>query len=56
MSIVKSKKKTKAEINEVIEFVRASGGPEYAENKRINTVIRRWQYSILTRNQISGIH
>ena len=33
MSIVKSKKKTKAEINKVIEFVRASGGPEYTENK-----------------------
>ncbi len=33
LSIVKSKKKTKAEINEVIEFVTASGGPEYAENK-----------------------
>lgn len=33
LSIVKNKKKTKAEINEVIEFVRLSGGPEYTENK-----------------------
>jgi len=33
MSIVKSRKKTKAEINEVIDFVTSSGGPEYAELK-----------------------
>lgn len=33
ISIVKNKKKTKAEITEVIEFVRSSGGPEYTENK-----------------------
>jgi octaprenyl-diphosphate synthase len=33
LSIVKNRKKTKAEINEVIEFVRSSGGPEYTENK-----------------------
>ena len=33
LSIVKSSKKTKEEINEVIEFVTASGGPEYAESK-----------------------
>jgi octaprenyl-diphosphate synthase len=33
LSIVKNKKKTKADINEVIEFVRASDGPEYTENK-----------------------
>jgi len=33
LSIVKSRKKTKEEINEVIEFVTASGGPEYAESK-----------------------
>ena len=33
LSIVKSRKKTKEEINEVIEFVTLSGGPEYAENK-----------------------
>jgi octaprenyl-diphosphate synthase len=30
---LKSRKKTKAEINEVIEFVSSSGGPEYAELK-----------------------
>jgi len=33
ISILKSRKKTKAEINEVIEFVSSSGGPEYAELK-----------------------
>jgi octaprenyl-diphosphate synthase len=33
LSIVKSRKKTKEEINEVIQFVTASGGPDYAENK-----------------------
>jgi octaprenyl-diphosphate synthase len=33
LSIVKSRKKTKEEINEVIHFVTASGGPDYAENK-----------------------
>ncbi len=33
VSIVKSRKKTKDEINEVIKFVSTSGGPEYAENK-----------------------
>jgi len=33
LSIVKNRKKTKAEINKVIEFVRSSGGPEYTENK-----------------------
>jgi octaprenyl-diphosphate synthase len=33
LSIVKNRKKTKEEINEVIEFVTSSGGPEYAENK-----------------------
>lgn len=33
LSIVKNRKKTKAEIHEVIEFVRSSGGPEYTENK-----------------------
>jgi len=33
LSIVKNRKKTKAEINEVIEFVRSSGGPEYTETK-----------------------
>src|SRR4030042_1269968 len=33
LSILKSRKKTKEEINEVIEFVTASGGPEYAESK-----------------------
>ena len=33
VAIVKSRKKTKDEINEVIEFVSASGGPEYAELK-----------------------
>lgn len=33
LSIVKNKKKTKAEIHEVIEFVRSSGGTEYTENK-----------------------
>jgi len=33
MAIVKNKKKTKAEISEVIEFVRSSGGPEYTEIK-----------------------
>jgi len=33
VSIVKSRKKTKDEINEVIEFVSTSGGPEYAEYK-----------------------
>lgn len=33
LSIVKNRKKTKAEIQEVIEFVRSSGGPEYTENK-----------------------
>ncbi|MBN2863327.1 MAG: polyprenyl synthetase family protein, partial [Bacteroidales bacterium] len=33
MSIVKSRRKTKAEINEVIDFVISSGGPEYAELK-----------------------
>ncbi len=33
LSIVKNRKKTKTEINEVIEFVRSSGGPEYTENK-----------------------
>jgi octaprenyl-diphosphate synthase len=33
LSIVRSRKKTKSEINEVIEFVRASGGLEYAELK-----------------------
>ena len=33
VSIVKNRKKTKEEINEVIKFVSTSGGPEYAENK-----------------------
>jgi octaprenyl-diphosphate synthase len=33
LSIVRSRKKTKAEINEVIEFVTATGGLEYAELK-----------------------
>ena len=33
ISILKSRKKTKAEINKVIEFVSSSGGPEYAELK-----------------------
>lgn len=33
LSIVKSRKKTKNEINEVIQFVIASGGLEYTENK-----------------------
>lgn len=33
MSIVKSRKKTKAEIDKVIQFVTASGGLEYAELK-----------------------
>jgi octaprenyl-diphosphate synthase len=33
LSIVKNKKKTKAEINEVIDFVRLSGGPEYTYYK-----------------------
>jgi octaprenyl-diphosphate synthase len=33
LSIVRSRKKTKSEINEVIEFVRQSGGLEYAELK-----------------------
>lgn len=33
ISIVRSRKKTKSEINEVIEFVRTSGGLEYAELK-----------------------
>jgi octaprenyl-diphosphate synthase len=33
LSIVRSRKKTKAEINEVIEFVTSSGGLEYAELK-----------------------
>ncbi len=33
LSIVKNREKTKAEIQEVIEFVRSSGGPEYTENK-----------------------
>ncbi len=33
LSIVKNKKKTKAEINEVIDFVRSSGGLGYTENK-----------------------
>jgi len=33
LSIVKNRNKTKAEIQEVIEFVRSSGGPEYTENK-----------------------
>jgi octaprenyl-diphosphate synthase len=33
MSVVKSRKKTKAEIDEVIRFVTASGGLEYAEFK-----------------------
>lgn len=33
LSIVRSKKKTKAEINEVIQFVRTAGGLEYAELK-----------------------
>ncbi len=33
LSIVKSRKKTKSEINEVIDFVTASGGLEYAELK-----------------------
>jgi octaprenyl-diphosphate synthase len=33
LSIVRSRKKTKAEINEVIEFVAATGGLEYAELK-----------------------
>jgi octaprenyl-diphosphate synthase len=33
ISIVRSRKKTKSEINKVIEFVRTSGGLEYAELK-----------------------
>lgn len=33
ISIVKNRKKTKADIQEVIEFVRSSGGPEYTEDK-----------------------
>ncbi len=33
LSIVRSRKKTKSEINEVIEFVTSSGGLEYAELK-----------------------
>lgn len=33
LTIVKSRKKTKAEINEVIDFVRSSGGLEYTEHK-----------------------
>jgi len=33
LSIVKNRKKTKAEINQVIDFVRSSGGPEYTEQK-----------------------
>lgn len=33
LSVVKSRKKTKNEINEVIQFVTASGGLEYTENK-----------------------
>ena len=33
LSILKNKKKSKEEITEVIDFVTASGGPEYAENK-----------------------
>jgi octaprenyl-diphosphate synthase len=33
MSIVKSRKKTKSEIDEVIRFVTVSGGLEYAELK-----------------------
>jgi octaprenyl-diphosphate synthase len=33
LSIVRNKKKTKSEINEVIDFVRSSGGLEYAELK-----------------------
>ncbi|HOB82857.1 MAG TPA: polyprenyl synthetase family protein [Bacteroidales bacterium] len=33
LSIVKNRKKTKAEINQVIDFVRSSGGPEFTEQK-----------------------
>lgn len=33
LSIVKTRKKTKAEIHEVIDFVRSTGGPDYTENK-----------------------
>ena len=33
LGIVKSKKKTKSDINEVIAFVKESGGMEYADNK-----------------------
>lgn len=33
LSIVKNRKKTKAEISQVIDFVRSSGGPEFTEQK-----------------------
>lgn len=33
MSIVRNNKKTKADINEVIDFVKSSGGPEYTAGK-----------------------
>ena len=35
MSIVRNKKKTTADINEVIDFVKLSGGPEYTAEKMI---------------------
>ena len=33
MSIVRNRKKTLADINEVIDFVKSSDGPEYAAGK-----------------------